>query len=667
MKKIQNKLISFITTLFMMAIMIAVVTPMTAFATTAAAASYTGGSTLSNAVQYFGQSFTATKSGTITSVVIPLRRTNGGINPTATVSICPADQSTGRPSGTPLATSNSDVAITSTTVVNITFNFTNGPHLSSGIKYALVVNEASMQLNYQYTNSSTAYADGEKFDVTNRTGKSPNYNYSTSSPSQAGDMNFTINATLDTYAVTYTAGINGSITGSISQTVDYDGSTSQVTAVSNPGYHFVNWTKGGVTVGTNAVRSDSNVTAATSYTANFAISQYTISFNSNGGSAVISQTKDYGEKFTEPTTPIRTGYTLVGWYSDAGLTSAYDFNTSVSGNISLFAKWNINSYTISTTVDPSGSGTITGGGTYTFGTSVTLTATPEAANKFVNWTDDTGRVLSINPIYKLTATNNITLKAKFAVNQYIVIFQDFDGKLLKTQTVDSGSDAAPPSNPTRVGYTFKGWQGSYTGITSDTTITAIYEKAPIYYTITVNGTGTTGGGTYQANDYVTITAPSTDANGKVFAYWEINSTTVSNSATYRFMATANMTFTPVYADTPPIAVPLITINDQAVITKTSATAGKISWFGQYTVPTGYTFVECGAVLGADNSTNLFIGGSGTATVKLSTAAPNGQYSITLANVATGKTRYAKMYLIYTDSNGTTFTIYSDKKVACTMN
>lgn len=68
---------------------------------------------------------------------------------------------------------------------------------------------------------------------------------------------------------------------------------------------------------------------------------YTVSFNSKGGSAVDSQTVANGETAVKPADPTIDVYTFIGWYSDEALTSAYDFNTTVTGNITLYAKWGI--------------------------------------------------------------------------------------------------------------------------------------------------------------------------------------------------------------------------------------------------------------------------------------------------------------------------------------
>jgi uncharacterized repeat protein (TIGR02543 family) len=67
---------------------------------------------------------------------------------------------------------------------------------------------------------------------------------------------------------------------------------------------------------------------------------YTVTFESNGGSEIAQATVSAGGKASAPTAPTKDGYVFGGWYSDAGFTALYDFNTVVTGNITLHAKWN---------------------------------------------------------------------------------------------------------------------------------------------------------------------------------------------------------------------------------------------------------------------------------------------------------------------------------------
>ena len=66
---------------------------------------------------------------------------------------------------------------------------------------------------------------------------------------------------------------------------------------------------------------------------------YTISFNSNGGSEIESQIVNKDDKVTEPESPIRERYIFKGWFIDEELTNLYDFETTVTGDFTLYAKW----------------------------------------------------------------------------------------------------------------------------------------------------------------------------------------------------------------------------------------------------------------------------------------------------------------------------------------
>ena len=66
-------------------------------------------------------------------------------------------------------------------------------------------------------------------------------------------------------------------------------------------------------------------------------------------------------------------------------------------------------------------------------------------------------------------------------------FKDFDGNVLKTETVESGNSATPPADPARDGYIFAGWNGNYSNILGETVITAKYEDANDDARIVVDG------------------------------------------------------------------------------------------------------------------------------------------------------------------------------------
>ena len=67
--------------------------------------------------------------------------------------------------------------------------------------------------------------------------------------------------------------------------------------------------------------------------------KFTVTFHTNGGSTVETQTVEDGEKVTRPTDPTKENNEFGGWYTDAELTNEYDFNTAVTANLDLYAKW----------------------------------------------------------------------------------------------------------------------------------------------------------------------------------------------------------------------------------------------------------------------------------------------------------------------------------------
>ena len=89
--------------------------------------------------------------------------------------------------------------------------------------------------------------------------------------------------------------------------------------------------------------TDTNTNTNTSQSTTVEKQKYTVSFDANGGSSVASQTVTEGSVATQPTNPTRSGYTFAGWTLNG---STYDFNSAVTSNITLVAKWTANTYII---------------------------------------------------------------------------------------------------------------------------------------------------------------------------------------------------------------------------------------------------------------------------------------------------------------------------------
>ncbi len=172
---------------------------------------------------------------------------------------------------------------------------------------------------------------------------------------------------------------------------------------------------------------------------------YTVTFESNGGSSVTSQIVPENTAATQPSNPTLTGYTFNGWFSDEALTQSYDFQTLVTANITLYAKWTLNSYTLTYTAGSNG--TITGDSPQTVehGSSGTaVTAVPDSGYLFSKWSDDS----TSNPRTDANVTGDITVTAIFELIpppfEPDTVTTRGDGKTVATfSTVGSGTWTIP--------------------------------------------------------------------------------------------------------------------------------------------------------------------------------------------------------------------------------
>ena len=223
--------------------------------------------------------------------------------------------------------------------------------------------------------------------------------------------------------------------------------------------------------------------------AQWEINQYTITFDTNGGSEIAPITQDYGTEITAPDNPTRKGYTFKGWDKKIP-------KTMPAENITVKAQWEINQYTI--TFDTNGGSEIAPI-TQDYGTEITAPDNPTRKGyTFKGWD---------KKIPKTMPAENITVKAQWEINQYTIAFDTNGGSEIAPITQDYGTEITAPDNPTRKGYTFKGWDKEIPETMPAENITVKAQWEINQYTITFD----TNGGSEIApitQDYGTeITAP----------------------------------------------------------------------------------------------------------------------------------------------------------------
>ena len=272
---------------------------------------------------------------------------------------------------------------------------------------------------------------------------------------------------------------------------------TQIAAPANPtrkGYTFKGWDKE-----IPETMPAENITVK----AQWEINQYTITFDTNGGSEIAPITQDYGTEITAPDNPTRKGYTFKGWDKEIP-------ETMPAENITVKAQWEINQYTI--TFDTNGGSEIAPI-TQDYGTQIAAPANPTRKGyTFKGWDKE---------IPETMPAENITVKAQWEINQYTITFDTNGGSEIAPITQDYGTQIAAPANPTRKGYTFKGWDKEIPETMPAENITVKAQWKINQYTITFD----TNGGSEIApitQDYGTeITAPDKPTRkGYTFKGWD---------------------------------------------------------------------------------------------------------------------------------------------------
>ena len=221
------------------------------------------------------------------------------------------------------------------------------------------------------------------------------------------NLTVTANFAINTYTLTYTAGTNGTLSGTTPQTVNYGANGTAITPVPNTGYHFVNWSDGSVA----NPRTDTSVSSNVTVTAKFAINTYTLTYTAgtNGTlSGTSPQTVNYGASGTAVTPVPSTGYHFVNW-SDGSVANPRT-DTGVTNNITVTANFAINTYTLTYTAGTNGTVSGTSPQTVNYNASGTaVTAVANSGYSFTTWSDGS----SANPRTDSNVTSNITVTASF--------------------------------------------------------------------------------------------------------------------------------------------------------------------------------------------------------------------------------------------------------------
>ena len=307
------------------------------------------------------------------------------------------------------------------------------------------------------------------------------------------EKTFTASWTINEYTITFNTD-GGNEIAPIKQNYG-----TAVTAPADPtktGYTFAGWDK---TVPTTMPAE--NMTIKAQWTVN----QYTITFDTDGGSEITPIKGNYASVVTAPDAPTKEGHTFTGWDKEIP-------STMPAENITIKAQWSVNAYKITFNTD---GGSEVAPIEQNFGTAITAPADPtKAGYTFAGWDTE---------IPATMPAKNMTIKAQWTINEYTITFDTDGGSEVAPIKQNYNTAVIKPADPTKEGYTFAGWDKEIPSVMPNENITIKAKWTVNQYTITFD----TAGGSEVApikQDYGTaITAPAAPTKtGYDFAGWDVS-------------------------------------------------------------------------------------------------------------------------------------------------
>ena len=321
--------------------------------------------------------------------------------------------------------------------------------------------------------------------------------------------------------------------------VNEDGYVEEPTPLEKEGYIFLGWYVGDEKFDF----ANSTITEDTILEARWekieeqeSKDEYTVTFDSNGGSTISSVKVEKDATVSKPTDPTREGYKFVSWQLDG---KDYDFSSKVTEDITLVAKWRKTETTVDsnkvyyTVKFNSNGGSSVSSIKVEENTAIAKPTNPTRNGyKFVSW-----QLNGKNYNFSSKVTKNITLVAKWEkievpTKSYTVTFDSKGGSSVSSIKVEENTAIAKPTNPTRNGYKFVSWQlnGSdynfSSKITKNITLVAKWEKIEVpakSYTVTFDSNGGSSVSSIKVEENTAIAKPTNPTrNGYKFVSWQLN-------------------------------------------------------------------------------------------------------------------------------------------------
>lgn len=438
----------------------------------------------------------------------------------------------------------------------------------------------------------------------------------------------------------------GSASGAGVSTGTYYRDTSQtITAKAAPtGYNFIGWYEGSNLI-SSSLQVSITMSANRTLVAKYQIKSYVVNAVSDDTTKGIvspaGQTVEHGKNATV-TASRKRGYKFDGWYNGSTkVTSTNPYTFAPTANITLTAKWAINTVSDTIKISPSGGGTVSPNPiTGQENTAISTTATPATGYNFKHWRYNDSSASggysesTTNPL-KIIVTGKRDVTAVFELKSYTVTWNANGGTVSPASVSKThGSTLGTLPTPTRAAtagysYTFAGWFTAASGGTQISTTTTVTGNVTYYahwtatersYTATFNGNGgeTPSPSTITKKYNVALgTLPTCSRTGYTFLGWytassggtKISTTTVvTKDITYYAQWSINsytLTFNPNGGTVTPTSKNLEYNSAYGTLptpTRASDAQYTYTFTGWYTAATGGTQVTAATKMAAKDTT-----------------------------------------------------------------
>ena len=352
-------------------------------------------------------------------------------------------------------------------------------------------------------------------------------NASSTTVDMSQDRNLSASFSLNSYDLTVLAGSGGSVTGSGSFS---HGTSPSISATPDTGYSFIGWSGEG-TADPNASSTTVDMSQTRTLSASFSLNSYDLTvLAGSGGSVTGSGSFSHGTSPSISANP-DTGYSFNGW-SGEGTADPNASSTTVdmSQARSLSASFSLNSYDLTVLAESGGS--VSGGGSFPYGSLVNVSATPNSGYSFVQWVG-AGISDSTAPNTTLIMNSDQSITAQFAQSEqslFTLVLQanpQSSGILIGDGNYPQDQNVSISAEPI-AGYSFDRWEGypinnspdSNTSLILDSNITITAHFTRLNYLINLDSPGggtVTGTGTYAFGSEANLSAEA--STGYQFDYW----------------------------------------------------------------------------------------------------------------------------------------------------